>query len=171
MDFLEKDLEDIIWNAAQTNVGREELKRRGLEIHGKMYRQVNLGGYGRCDLLAISIDGKNVCVHIYELKKGELSTSTLAQVLKYKRAVLDVLLGKLHNHQISIKCTIVGRSTNVYLERILSAIEVDSLIYSYDVNGLFFDGGWKFIDSLSVGYTLLFSREDYKQMLLDYEHS
>ena len=171
MDFIEKDLEDIIWNASQTDIGREELKNRGLEIHGKMYRQVNLGDYGRCDLLTISIDGKNVCVHIYELKKGELSTSTLTQVLKYKRAVLDVLLGKLHNHQVSIKCTIVGRSTNGCLERILSSIEVDSLIYRYEVNGLFFDEGWKFRDSLFVGYTPLFSREDYKQMLLDYEYS
>lgn len=171
MDFLEKDLEDIIWNASQTDIGREELKKRGLEIHGKMYRQVNLGDYGRCDLLTISIDDKNVCVHIYELKKDELSTSTLIQVLKYKRAILDILLGKLHNHQVSIKCTIIGRSTNACLERVLSAIEVDSLIYRYDVNGLFFDGGWKYIDSLFVGYTPLFSREDYKQMLLDYEYS
>ena len=171
MDFLEKDLEDIIWKAAQTDVGREELKRRGLEMYGKIYRQVNLGGYGRCDLLTISIDDKNVCVHIYELKKEELSTSTLEQVLRYKRAVLDILLGKLHNHQVSIECTIIGRSTNAYLERVLSAIEVDSLIYRYDINGLFFDEGWKFIDGLFVGYTPLFSREDYKQMLLDYEYS
>lgn len=65
MDFLEKDLEDIIWNASQTDIGREELKKRGLEIHGKMYRQVNLGDYGRCDLLTISIRRqKRMCTHI-----------------------------------------------------------------------------------------------------------
>lgn len=32
MDFLEKDLEDIIWDASKTNEGRSILRKRGLDI-------------------------------------------------------------------------------------------------------------------------------------------
>ena len=53
MDFLEKDLEDIIWNAQSTREGREKLKSRGLNIQGKVFRQPNLGEYGIPDLVSI----------------------------------------------------------------------------------------------------------------------
>ena len=59
MKFLEKDLEDIIFEAP-----REELAKRGLHIEGKMYRQLRIGNYGIADLVTIQRpimipDGKN----------------------------------------------------------------------------------------------------------------
>lgn len=69
MEFLEKDLEDIIWEAYQSEYGKYELFNKGLAISGKMYRQVNLGDYGILDLMTVSINPKDVIISIYELKK------------------------------------------------------------------------------------------------------
>jgi hypothetical protein len=46
MDFLEKDLEDIIFDSPN-----EELRKRGLNIWGKKKRQLNIGNYGRADII------------------------------------------------------------------------------------------------------------------------
>ena len=62
MDFLEKDLEDIIWDASKTNEGRSILSKRGLDIEGKMFRQVSLAEYGRIDLASVQIDPSCICV-------------------------------------------------------------------------------------------------------------
>ena len=40
MDFLEKDLEDIIYNASN-----EQLDKRGLRVRGKRFRQLRIGNY------------------------------------------------------------------------------------------------------------------------------
>lgn len=65
MEFLEKkDLEDIIWEAYQSEYGKYELFNKGLSISGKMYRQVNLGDYGILDLMTVSINPEDVIISI-----------------------------------------------------------------------------------------------------------
>lgn len=42
MNFLEKDLEEIIYENANTENGKKFLAERGLELRGHTFRQVNL---------------------------------------------------------------------------------------------------------------------------------
>ena len=58
MEFSEKDLEDIIFDASQDFETRGDLIDRGLDLplYGKMYRQVNFGAYGIADLINVWID-------------------------------------------------------------------------------------------------------------------
>ena len=46
MKFLEKDLEQIIFES-----GRDSLRERGLSISGKLLRQLRIGNYGIADLV------------------------------------------------------------------------------------------------------------------------
>jgi hypothetical protein len=46
MKFLEKDLEQIIWDA-----DKEILSERGLNLDGKLKRQLKIGNYGIADLI------------------------------------------------------------------------------------------------------------------------
>ena len=94
MDFLEKDLEDIIWDASKTNEGRSILSKRGLDIEGKMFRQVSLAEYGRIDLASVQIDPSCICVNIYELKKDFINLDSMIQVAKYGSAVREYIEGK-----------------------------------------------------------------------------
>lgn len=54
MDFLEKDLEDLIYEASQTEEGRSKLVSRGLyPLRCPLKRQVPLGSYGIADLVEV----------------------------------------------------------------------------------------------------------------------
>lgn len=92
MEFLEKDLEDLIWGAIQNDM-REELIKRGLHIstQAKFIRQYNFGSYGICDLISFSIERYRdkqyyIYIDIFELKKDFISYQTLDQSLGYARA-------------------------------------------------------------------------------------
>lgn len=83
MKFLEKDLEDIIFNA-----DNESLQSRGLEIRGFKKRQLNIGNYGIADIVTFErsnyideeyaeyVGGENKThsrpiITVYELKKNK----------------------------------------------------------------------------------------------------
>ena len=48
MKFLEKDLEEIIFETSN-----KELNERGLFVYGKKYRQLRIGNYGVADLVVV----------------------------------------------------------------------------------------------------------------------
>lgn len=88
MNFLERNLEDIIYENSLTKEGREKLRERGLVVEGKMYRQVDIGGFGRIDLLECGFtkNKNNILVPytiIYELKRNEISVEALMQACRY----------------------------------------------------------------------------------------
>ncbi|GAB3988031.1 hypothetical protein GCM10028807_09740 [Spirosoma daeguense] len=94
MDLLEKDLEDMVYNASKSESGRAFLAERGLDIYGTLFRQVGLGSYGIADLVTISYNpnklpnGARECrIDIYELKKGVVTIDALGQALRYKEAI------------------------------------------------------------------------------------
>lgn len=69
MQFLEKDLENIIW---ETN--NKKLQEKGLLIEGKKFRQLRIGNYGICDILTVQRENyylgfSYLNITIYELKK------------------------------------------------------------------------------------------------------
>lgn len=111
MEFLEKDLEDIIWEAYQSEYGKYELFNKGLSISGKMYRQVNLGDYGILDLMTVSINPEDVIISIYELKKDIINMSTMAQAARYGTGISKYIEERcnIHNRPISLQFFLIGK--------------------------------------------------------------
>ena len=75
MKFLEKDLENIIWES-----DNEKLREKGLEIYGKKFRQIRIGNYGVADLITVDrrkdcFDGNFLDITVYELKKEKAGIS------------------------------------------------------------------------------------------------
>lgn len=139
MDFLEKDLEDIIFYA-----DKGELVNRGLfvgsatDVPTHYFRQVKLGNYGVCDLLSISLYGDVYSVTIYELKRKDVNKDTFFQILRYARGVQH--LAKLKNKSVEIDMCMIGRKVDlsdfVYLPNIFDNVYI--FTYNYDYDGISF---------------------------------
>lgn len=112
MKFLEKNLEDIIYES-----DNERLNQRGLPIKGAKLRQVKLGGYGVADLITIEREpvcsnnkyyGHNIHITIYELKQIEIGYSALGQCCRYQQAITEIIekykpIGyKIYNYTIDM---------------------------------------------------------------------
>jgi len=94
--ITERELEDYIHSNSQTKEGRKHLLSVGLPISSKMFRQVELGKFGRLDLISIEKDqysnfNYGFDVDIYELKSGLIGTDTINQSMKYYAGVIDAL--------------------------------------------------------------------------------
>lgn len=97
MNFLEKNLEDIIYET-----DNKLLRDRGLPIEGKKVRQLKIGNYGVSDIITFKkpdyIPNKyrdlfedelfiRPEITIYELKKDQIDRSTFFQALRYMKGV------------------------------------------------------------------------------------
>ena len=108
MDFLEKDLEEIIYRNSQTEDGRAKLADRGLNVIGKMYRQLAINGYGTLDLMTVSITRKKPLITIYELKKNVVGIQALLQACRYATAVGQIAEEKsIYDYDVNI--VLIGR--------------------------------------------------------------
>lgn len=87
MKFLESDLEDIIFNASQTEEGRMTLMNRGLNINSPLKRQVNLGSYGIADLIDVIPDNTGISYNVIELKKVKLCAKDIMQTCRYMTGI------------------------------------------------------------------------------------
>lgn len=109
MNFLEKDLEEIIFNS-----NRDQLSERGLIVNGKIKRQLNLGKFGILDLLTIEKEqegyGSNLVFTIYELKKDCIGISAFLQALSYARGIKLYLEKKRRIYHFSIKIVLIGKT-------------------------------------------------------------
>jgi hypothetical protein len=166
MDFLEKDLEQIIWEANDS-----ELNNKGMCFKGKRYRQLRIGNYGVADIVTVfkktnmGIDfltGNNTVIDnyliitIYELKKDKVGISAFLQALGYIKGI-DRYLKKRGFSEYIFRITLVGRTIDnsgsfCYLPDLIgftipdySSLESKGLIqsidfytYSYKINGLKF---------------------------------
>jgi hypothetical protein len=113
IEFLEKDLEDLIFNSE-----RDELEKRGFPLIGKLKRQVKIGNYGICDLIEIRRPeySKSAEIHkkgliiIHELKKDSISVSAFLQAVRYTIGVKSYLdqRGSLYHFNLGI--SIIGTS-------------------------------------------------------------
>lgn len=147
MDFLEKDLEDIIFEASQTEEGKEKLLERGLPINGGMLRQVELGNYGRADLLSISThrckSGRLLNVEVIELKKDFVDVNTLIQACRYTTAVQRYIQTKFKDKFLSdCKVTLIGKDIQKNDEFPFLYNHISDLCsiykYSYGIDGIRF---------------------------------
>ena len=157
MNFLEKDLEDIIYEASQTKEGRNLLKDRNLQIRpiGKMFRQVRLGTYGIADLVDVSIQSaiyngmrlRYLCVDIIELKRGVIDYSALGQACRYLTAIKELRQSINHKkfYEYNFHITLIGSKFDnkdddsfVFLYNELNDV-VDAFTYNYTFNGISFN--------------------------------
>lgn len=144
MDFLEKDLEDIIWEAQKTDNGRDLLSKRGLDVQGMMYRQVYLAEYGRLDLLGVEIISQSdIKATIYELKQGRIGIETIMQACRYGTGVREYIEKKYNlNRPVKIRFVLLGKSLDtssdfVFLHNHFNDSEIYT--YQYKVDGLYFN--------------------------------
>lgn len=45
-EFLDESLEDVIFDSASKKHTREKLESHGLKVEGKLFRQIDLRGFG-----------------------------------------------------------------------------------------------------------------------------
>lgn len=159
MKFLEKDLEEIIYNA-----DRNKLSETGIYDFGKFYRQLRIGNYGIADIVSIQRPyyhtgyKKNTkgLITIYELKKDKVSVSCFFQALGYLKGIKTYLEKKNKEHLFNFSICLIGKevdlnSTICYLPSIFdidisetlideeSRVSVDILTYNYDIDGISFN--------------------------------
>lgn len=165
MDFLEKDLEEIIFNSFKADRGLS-LRKRGLDIDGRMLRQFKIGNYGVCDLITLDVEyepyynpelinsddnvlysevlKKKTIITIYELKKDKIGISALLQASRYAKGIkrcMNQLYSRCDVDDFKVKIVLIGRTIDTsgsfcYLPDIFDDLKVYT--YSYSLNGLIF---------------------------------
>jgi len=158
MKFLEKDLEQIIYDA-----DKELLAEKGLYINGKLKRQLRIGNYGIADLVEFRrpyyhpyfnnmIKGEII---VYELKQDKIGISAFLQALGYIKGIKTYLEEKGISDKYHYSIKLIGKeidnnSTFVYLTDFLdldtcethidleSKLSLCNYLYSYDFDGIKF---------------------------------
>lgn len=128
MEFLEKDLEQIIWETDD-----RILFERGLQISGKRKRQLRIGNYGIADLVTFWRDEYEICFEVFELKKDDLNMQTLLQAYKYVKGISTYLQLRGFKHRFYV--TLVGRRIDTISSFCFLPDLINSLyIYTYHMN-------------------------------------
>ena len=146
MEFLEKDLEQIISESSNFN-----LRQRDLPIFGRKMRQVRIGNYGIADLITVDratdfdfdenkIIGSRLIINVYELKKDKIGISAFLQAIRYAKGISRYLEKRGIDFDINIK--LIGQEVDlsgdfVYISDILR-YNVEMYLYSYKLDGLTF---------------------------------
>ena len=150
MNFLEKNLEDIIYENSQTEEGRKMLRERGLDIQGKLFRQVEIGGFGRIDLLEIRFFRcKDRLLRplfiVYELKRNSLNRDTLIQACRYlcglKSHIANYCFASEKRGYPMVVSVVIGESvddSNGFPFLFKSLRDVYAMTFSYDIDGIKF---------------------------------
>jgi hypothetical protein len=79
----EKELEDYMYGYFNKYL-TSPIDDLGIDA---VFRQFNVDPYGVIDLITFSINYPEVCINIYEIKKDKITTSSIAQVTRYKKAI------------------------------------------------------------------------------------
>ena len=149
-EFLEKSLEDLIYESAGKSYTREKLEKHGLKIDGKLYRQLDLGKYGRLDLVSVYIEGKGedgkrtINIDVYELKKEQLTVDALLQAARYLSCIRSLFSDDDVNEKFSFvwKITLIGSSIDKQSDfcRLLSFLGANIRVLTYQIrlDGVFF---------------------------------
>jgi hypothetical protein len=121
MNFLEKDLETIIWEAF--NKDPEILSKRGLDMYGTGFRQLDLGGYGIADIVTMNLDktievhpyagrrvNRQITVDVYELKKDIINIDTFLQAIGYCKGIQRILDENYPSLEYLFKIHLIGKT-------------------------------------------------------------
>tara|TARA_R110000796_G_C14502384_1_gene429013 strand:- start:572 stop:1108 length:537 start_codon:yes stop_codon:yes gene_type:complete len=165
MEFLEKDLEEIIYNAYKDYpIGDSPLYEKGLDINGFIKRQVRVGDYGVADLVTLEKGfshqiypffencyhiGKNnieyekaIRITVYELKKDKIGISAFLQAVNYAKGIKEFLLKRGYStNQIDLRIVLIGKTVDVSGSFIFLTdlfYQISFYTYKYDFNGIYF---------------------------------
>lgn len=160
MKFLERELEQIIWESDKT-----QLENRGLSLYGTLYRQKPIGNYGIADIIqvekAYSKNKPYLIIDVLELKQEKIGISAFLQAVRYAKGIQSYLEGrKVKNYILNIK--LIGKELDMsgsicFLpdlidvnKKILNFGKLNSvkfITYEYSLNGLMFkeEKGYKLI--------------------------
>lgn len=136
MDFLEKNLEDIIFETEN-----KYLQERGLPIMGAKKRQLLIGNYGIADLVTIQRMPKygTVMIRIYELKKDEINWQTFHQAVRYLKGIKQYFEKYDHfeEYNIDYELILVGKKIKencdfVYISDIGYSTKIYTYSYAFD---------------------------------------
>jgi hypothetical protein len=143
MEFLEKNLEDIIFKTSSY-----DLRKRGLYVSGKRFRQLRIGDYGIADMVTIDKEYLNypdsaysvINITVFEFKKNLINTDTLLQASRYVKGIQRYFYKheKFINKEINFKIVLVGKTIAKGADFTFLSDFVDNLeVFTYDYN---FDG-------------------------------
>jgi hypothetical protein len=135
MEFLEKELEKIIWES-----DNEKLFKKGLFIDGKKYRQLRLGNYGIADIITVIKDYDiKYCYYdkkyksfpylnitIFELKKDKIGIGAFLQSIKYCKAIKNYFEKNRKKIDFKLNITLIGKE----IDKVSDFIYITDLIYS-----------------------------------------
>lgn len=151
MKFLEKDLEDIIWDGLQTNHKRQLLIDRGLgfvESISTSKRQLRIGNYGITDIVTAQrspFNTKELWINLIELKKDKISFEAVSQCARYIKGIERYLNKRgVKNHVVG---TLIGSEIDKYSDFVymMSKIsDIDVYTYEYGIEGIQFK--WEEMD-------------------------
>lgn len=151
MNISEKMIEDLIHNAIEGGKQFELVKRGFCSIsqYDLFLRQVDLGSYGRLDLVGMSylkndqykgLGYRRINVGVIEIKKGEVNINTFLQAIRYCKGIERVLKNfKLKgNFTISLVGTSVCHSDFIYLPDFLPQLSIYTVSLDLE-NGITFN--------------------------------
>lgn len=148
MEFLEKDLEKIIWES-----DNEKLIEKGLFISGKKYRQLKIGNYGIADLVTYKKLYENgfpyLEITVFELKKDKAGISAFLQAIRYCKGISSYLFKRKNILRFKLNIVICGRTIDsdsdyIYITDLFKCDElflinsVTNYSYDYTIDGIEF---------------------------------
>jgi len=152
MKFLEKDLEEIIFNA-----NSDLLFERGIYLTPKLKRQVKIGNYGIADLIGFKrpeyeiVNGKRLLIdsgriQIIELKNDKINISAFLQAINYLKGVKSYLRKRnIHTYNYIFEIVLIAKnidkeSSFIYLTDLVQSdnFEISYYTYNYDIDGISF---------------------------------
>ena len=118
MTFLEKDLEQIIWESDNL-----KLQEKRLPIVGKKYRQLRIGNYGILDLMTVEKEyywdeDRNsnlpiLKITVYELKKEKVGISAFLQSLRYCKGIKSYLQKYKPNIVFELNVVLIAKEVDL----------------------------------------------------------
>jgi hypothetical protein len=153
MQLSEKEIEDFIFEDLQNNYGLSLAKKGFTTFHTmlvqrqeiypmvKWIRQLELGPYGRADIVGYYKAYGSIQIELIELKAVPIQIADFDQICRYKRAIMDYV-GKRFDANVRMHLIGRGFESGHYLHNEI-AISVSEV--TYDLDGIQFEthsGGW-----------------------------
>jgi len=154
MNFLEKDLEEIILQTPNL-----ELNKRGLSLFGRKLKQLKIGNYGTADIVTIDrVYNTNssggiipvLSITVYELKKDKIGISAFLQAVRYLKGIQSYLINRSFNFDVDYSICLIGKTIDLnssycYLCDLLPYTDfnfmsfLSNYTYSFTYDGIYFN--------------------------------
>jgi len=150
MRFMEKNLEDIIYENLQTKEGVKKLNECGLRVKKPVIvkRQLPIFESGTADIVTLHRQGRKLLITVYELKKEKINAETYEQACRYiDGAFCELYYGRgFEDFDIEIytKIILIGKEMDVgnprkhIMGRCLEVNADEIYKFNYDINGIRF---------------------------------